>query len=261
MNKLSFNLKNGLPIALSIISSIGVIVTAVKAVHDTPKALKLLEDASYDKSKNFENGNLTVVEKAKVVAPVYASSIILGVATIACIVGAQAFNAKQQANLVGAFMLGQKTYNNYRNKLVELYGKEVDDHVMREVVKTKPVYISAEAACQTITDDYQSNEKILFYDEWSDRVFESTMLNVVMAEYHLNRNYAIYGYACIKDFYDFLGLPDFEDSEALEWTFDYMMTYWDAYFIDFMHQKIILDDGRECYKIVCMFPPQNIETV
>lgn len=47
---------------------------------------------------------------------------------------------------------------------------------------------------------------VLFYDGYSQRYFESKISQVLQAEYHLNRNFAIGADVTLNDFYLFLGI-------------------------------------------------------
>ena len=52
------------------------------------------------------------------------------------------------------------------------------------------------------------------------------------AEYHMNRNYTLRGFAPLNEFFDFLGIPNTDLGEKLGWT----TTWGDGYYwIDFSH--------------------------
>lgn len=123
-------LNNATPTILTCLGAIGVVATAVMAVKETPKALRLLEDAEYEKGEE-----LTVLEKANVVAPVYIPSVIVGVSTIACIFGANALNRRQQASLISAYALLENSYKNYERKVSELYGNDANKQVKEEIIQ------------------------------------------------------------------------------------------------------------------------------
>lgn len=73
-----------------------------------------------------------------------------------------------------------------------------------------------------------------------------------MAEYHLNRNYVLRGYAVLNEFYDFLGLENTDYGADLGWIADGDDG---IFWIDFNHRKVVMDDGLECYIIECMYEP------
>ena len=75
---------------------------------------------------------------------------------------------------------------------------------------------------------------------------------IIDAEYHLNRNFVLRGYAPLNEFYEFLGLPKTEYGEMVGWTIS------DGYYwIDFEHRLISRDDGgADMYAIDMIFPPE-----
>ena len=71
------------------------------------------------------------------------------------------------------------------------------------------------------------------------------------AEYHLNRNYILRGYAYLNEFYVFLGIEETDYGSVLGWAPNDDGMYW----IDFNHSKTVLDDGLEVYIIEMPFEP------
>ena len=66
------------------LGGIGVVITTITAVKATPKSLRLIEEAETKKGEK-----LTKWEKVKTSSPSYISTIGFGMATIACILGAE----------------------------------------------------------------------------------------------------------------------------------------------------------------------------
>ena len=62
------------------------------------------------------------------------------------------------------------------------------------------------------------DEKVIFYDEISGESITCYEREIMDAEYHLNRNFVMRGYASLNEFYEFLGLPQTERGEELGWT-------------------------------------------
>ena len=238
---------------LCILSVIGVVATAVTVAKATPKTIHLLEEAREDR----DDRELTIVEKAKIIAPVYIPSAIIGVSTVFCIMGISALSRKQQTSLVSAYTLLDQSYRKYRQKVVEIYGKEADEEIVDSIAieEAKTVYPYAECMCepysQVLEESY--SKPILFYEEYGHRYFEAPLEQVLQAEYHLNRNYALGGCVTLNDLYMFLGLEPTEYGQSVGWAVNDDEMYW----IDFNHRKITLDDGLECYLIETMIAPNT----
>lgn len=235
MNKLLhqskiFFKRNGSTI-MTCVGGVGVIATTVMAVKATPKALQRLEEAKDEKGED-----LTVLEKVQVAGPVYIPSVVVGVSTLACIFGANMLNKRQQAGLMSAYALLDSSYKEYKNKVVELYGKEGHSKVREEIAKDK-----YEESDISVKGDTQ-----LFYDEFSGRYFESTMERVLAAEYELNHIMSQDCGVYLNEFYELLGIDTIEYGDYLGWSsFHLAETYWYCW-IEFEHTKAVIDDNLEC---------------
>ena len=230
-------LKRNASTILTCVGSAGVLATTVLAVKATPKALDLLEKAKEEKGED-----LTKLEVVKVAAPSYIPSVLTGAGTIACIFGANILNKRTQAGLTGAYVLLDSSYKEYKKKVEEMLGKDAQEEIQAELAKDKYDNIDIK-----VEDD-----TILCYDEFSKQYFESTAYKVQYAEYTINRNIQMMGWATLNDFYDLLDIPPIEGGDLLGWSEGgNLARYWQSW-VDFGHSTAIMDDGLEC-KIVTMF--------
>lgn len=238
MNKLMnaskmFVKKNGSTI-LTCVGSAGVVVTSIMAVKATPKAIMLLDDARTEKGDD-----LTKFEKVMVAGPAYIPAVVVGVSTIACIFGANALNKRQQAALMSAYALLNNSYKEYKSNVANLYGEEADSRVREEIAKDK----------YTGNDKSNDNDNVLFYDEFSGRYFESTTTDILKAEYEINKKISGCGGAYLNDFYHALGLDPTEYGGHLGWSASDLYEMYQEQWLNFNHEKFMLDDGLEGYII------------
>lgn len=225
---------------LTCVGAVGVVATSVMAVKATPKALMLLDEAKEEKGEE-----LTKLETVKIAGPAYIPSVVLGVSTLACIFGANALSKRGQASIMSAYALADNSYKEYRKKVDELYGKEAGEQVRAEIVKDK--YEDAEIE---VTDG-----KRLYYDYYSGRYFEATPAQVKNAEYELNRTLSMDYCVYLNEWYSMLGLEPLEQGFDFGWTIDANMDmYWQTW-VDFKHEKTVMDDGLECIIISFMQEP------
>lgn len=242
-------LKRNASTILTCIGGIGVVGTAILTAKATPKALRVIEEAKEEKGEE-----LTVIEKVVVAGPKFVPAIVIGAATVTCIFGANVLNKRKQAALISAYALIDKSYNEYKDTLKELYGEETHNEIVDAIAieKSKDVHVNAASfvtVCDTsLEDDY--SEPVLFYDEYGNRYFEASIEKVILAEYHLNRNFILRGYAPLNEFYDFLGLEPTEYGSTVGWSVED-----ELYWIDFNHRKVLLDDTLECYIIETPWGP------
>ena len=230
-------LKRNASTILTCIGGSGVVATFVMAVKATPKAISLI-----DKAKNEKGEDLTKFEIVRTAAPVYIPSILVGASTIACIFGANVLNKRKQAALMSAYALLDSSYKDFKNKVNDLYGEEGTNRIKEELAKDK----------YEETDIKVEDDTMLFYDEFSKRYFESTMYKVQYAEYAVNRDIHMRGYASLGEFYEYLDIENIEGGEELGWSEGGNFSrYWQSW-MDFSHHTVVMDDGLEC-KIITMF--------
>ena len=247
MNKLvhraSLYVRRNAPTILTCVCSIGVVATSVMAVKATPKALQLLEEAKADKGDD-----LTKLEIVAVAGPAYIPAMVTGVATIACIFGANVLNQCQQVSLASAYALIDNSYKEYKKKVEELYGKEANAQVQQEIAKDK----------YKENNIQQEDDELLFYDEFSGRYFNATMERVLVAEYQVNRELHNAGRDTLNHFYELVGLDSIDGGAALGWSEGgNYERYWQSW-LDFRHNKVVMDEGLECY-IITMFEEPYVE--
>lgn len=220
------------------LGSVGVVATTVMAVKATPKAIELINQAEEEKGDK-----LTKTEIVMAAGRVYIPTVITGMSTIACIFGANAINKHKQAALMSAYALLDSSYKEYKNKVDELYGEEAGKEVRASIAK----------------DKYDNNvifeDEELFYDEFSGRYFNSTMADVIQAEYKLNRQITLNGGAYLNEFYEFLDIPAIPAGMELGWSTSLLESHHWTSWLDFDHEKVVMDDGLECHIVKMRYDP------
>ncbi len=235
-------LKRSSPTILCCIAAVGVVGTAVASVKATPKAMQLLKDATDEKGEK-----LSRVEVVITVAPLYLPAAAIGAGTILCIFGANVLNKRQQARLMSAYALLKNYHKEYRDKLIDLHGEEVDVEIRNAMIRERCDYH------QINSDD--PDGKVIFYDEISGESIMRYEREIIDAEYHFNRNFTMRGYAFLNELYEFLGMPMTEYGGTVGWSMSSGIMW-----VDFEHRLIDNDDGGPaCYSIDMVFAPEVLE--
>lgn len=253
MMKPNMFLKKNSATILTVAAAAGVITTSILSAKAAIKASRVLAHKEEEKGEK-----LTLEETMSAVWTIYIPPVVAGVSTIACVFGANILNQRQQASLASAYALIDSSYKEYKAKLKELYGEEAHNNIVDAIAAEKcdEVHISAGGLTSAYTQEIESDaEPRLFYDEYSGRYFETTIEKVLLAEYHLNRNYILRGFARLNEFYEFLGLEPTDYGETVGWDI-----CGEIYWIDFNHRKAFIgddNDGFECYIIEMPYYPRR----
>lgn len=228
-------------VILGVAAIAGLGATAYAVAKAVPKAQKSLEKAKEEKGEE-----LTKVEEVEAVAKDYILPAAFGVATSACIVGMILSSKNREAQLVSAYGLVSNGFQAYREKLIELKGPEVDIEVRDALAR--------EHCDFHIIGLERPDEKVLWYDELSGQTIRAYEREVMDAEYHLNRNFVMRGYATLNEFYTFIGMKPTKEGECLGWSAS------DGYYwIDIQHRRIDNPDegGEPMYAVEFIFSPDE----
>ncbi len=229
---------------LAVFGTAGVVGTSVMVARATIETQRKLDEATNEKRRE-----LTATEAIVTAVPVYIPAAVIGGATIACILGSSVLDRRHQAALTSAYVLLNSSYSKYKAKVKDLY-RDVDSEVRKAILEDElPEEIEV------------SDGKMLFYEEISHQQFERTKEEVLLAEYHLNRNFILRGYCLLNEFYEFLGLPKTDYGDVVGWDMDFGAEFYGYQWIDFTHDKMTLDDGLEICDIVMDFPPHPLDEI
>lgn len=107
-------------------------------------------------------------------------------------------------------------------------------------------------------DRSEKSDISTFYEYELGEYFERNMIEVLDAEYQLNKKLVSEGFVSLNDFFEFLGIEtEFPDNYG--WSQEVICDFFQPPWIDFEHQLTILEDGMECYIIVPSMNPKFIE--
>lgn len=200
------------PVILTAIGIAGWGTTVVLAVKETPKALRLIEDAEYEKGEP-----LTAVEKVKAGYKPYISAAVMATASTACLIGACKVSAGRTAALATAYQLSTTALKDYKEQVVEVVGEKKEQVVRDKVAENK------------IKEDPVSNSQIVFtgrgktrcYDVTSGRYFESDKSFIEKVINKLNQR-MLGGemYISLNEFYTDIGLPHIPIGDNIGWNTD-----------------------------------------
>lgn len=170
LNKIGFGLKKRSPEILVAVGVLGTVVSAVMACKATTKINTILDETKEQLDGIHEYaGNPDVAEKYNMedakkdtaivyvqagvkLAKLYAPAVGLGILSISSILASNNILRKRNAALAAAYAVVDRSFKEYRNRVVERFGKEVD-HQLRYNIKATEVE-------ETITDEKGKEKKV-----------------------------------------------------------------------------------------------------
>lgn len=178
--QVGYFIKRNMPTILSIGAAVGVVVSNILTNKASIKATLKVDEI--EKKKHRE---LTFIEEVKVVAPIYAPSIVVGAATIGCIFGSNFLNKKQLAALAGAMSILQSNFKRYRTEVVNEVGKEKEENIWKA---SRP---NGESLYKTVSEQeskfVDTTGLTFFIDSLTDEGFYTDKATVESAILKLNR--------------------------------------------------------------------------
>ena len=187
----------------------GFITTVVKTAEITSKSVKLL-----DKAKEKKGEDLTPKEVVSEVGVNYIPVIILGSASIGCVIGARRVDYKRYSALMAAYKLSETTMKDYHDKVVEVIGEKKEQSIRDEIAKEK---IEKNPVEKTEIMSL-GNGETLCYDVLSGRYFKSDIESIRRAVNDLNYRLLYEMYMPLNDFYEEIGLTEVKLGDLLGWN-------------------------------------------
>ena len=211
------------PEILTGIGIAGMITTTVLAVKATPKAMRILEEEKRNREVDRANGvdeqfapeKISVLDTIKLCWKPYIPAITTGVASTACLIGANSVNARRNAALATAYQLSTTAFSEYKEQVVEAIGEKKEQTIKEKVAKKKVEQNPPESRDIIIT----GNGHTLFCDATFGKYFESDYETVRKVVNDLNER-MINGeeYVSLNDFYDELGTERIAIGDDLGWN-------------------------------------------
>lgn len=227
------------PAVLTGVGVAGTVATAVLTGRATIQATRIydeelrvigvegLDDLSKDRQKIL----------AKEILPLYIPPVVVGTLTVTSIIAANRVGTRRAAALAAAYTISERSFQEYREKVVERLGEtkeqKVRDEIAQDQVDRNPV-----GNREIIIS---SNGDQLFFESYTGRYFQSTMEDVKKAMNDTNYHMFQDQYASLGDFQRRIGLPLTDISEEVGWKVDAPL--------DIAFHGVISDDQRPCIAI------------
>ena len=249
VHKMGFELKKHSPEIFIAVGVVGTVASAVMACKATTKLNDILEESKeqidaiheapqkeelkdkYDEDMMRKDLALVYFQTGIKVAKLYAPAVILGTLSITSIVASNNILRKRNVALAAAYATVDKGFKEYRERVVERYGEQVDyelthniktkeitETVVDEKGKEKQVKKTVEVADPNVTNDYikyftRSNP---YWDDTPDYV----ELFLRSQQNYANDRLKVDKVLTLNDVYDSLGFQKTKAGMVVGWVFD-----------------------------------------
>jgi hypothetical protein len=274
-HKTTFQLKKHSP---EILVATGVVGTVVSAVFACKATLKVNEVTSESK-KNIEkihaateNGqteageeytaqdskkDLTIVyaQTGLKLAKLYAPAVILGAASLGCIITSHNIIRKRNVALAAAYTAVDKSFKEYRGRVVERFGKDLDRELKynikaKEIEETVVDENGKETTVKKtvpVIDPTKYSEYAVFFDDgckgW-EKDAEHNLFFLKQQQNYANDLLKARGHVFLNEIYDMLGIPRTTAGQAVGWFYDEKDPDRDN-FIDFGIYNLYSENARD----------------
>lgn len=220
------------PIIMSSTAIAGVVTTAYLASRASVQANRKLErfeafEVAYDRSRKER-----VVDAAKLTWKLYIPTVISGGVTVGCIIGTTRINNKRIAAAQAAFVISERAYSEYRNKVVEEYG-ERKDQGFRDSIAADRVMATPPPTTMIV-----GQGQVICCELYTMRYFQSDMETLRRAVNDVNAQLLRHDQVTLDDLYHLIGLPGTSVSGDIGWYSDRQL--------EFEFTSVLDDNGRPC---------------
>ena len=249
-HKVGFQLKKHSPEILVVAGVVGTVASAVMACKATTKVSAVLDDTKSqidDIHEATENGvtkagedysvedskkDLTIVyaQTGFKLVKLYAPSVILGALSITGIVTSHHILRKRNVALAAAYMTVDKGFKEYRGRVIDRFGKELDNELRYNVkaVEVEETVTNEDGAESTIkktidVTDAMPSEFAKCFDEscpgWEKNAEFNLMYIRAQTEF-LNKKLRSQGHLFLNEAYDVFGFPRTKTGNTHGWVYD-----------------------------------------
>lgn len=248
INRINFKVKKYSPEILMGAGIVGMVASAVMACKASTRASEIMEETknSIDtihecretcdeekySDKSFKKDlTITYLQTGIKFAKLYGPAVALGVASISGILASNNILKKRNAAMTAAYATVSKTLMNYRDRVVDRYGKQIDRE-LRYGIKAQEIE-------ETVTDDKgkeksvkkkvevvdidECSEYAKFFDAASrcwDKDPETNLTFLRAQERYANDLLKVKGRLFLNEVYEMLDIPPTKAGQIMGWVYD-----------------------------------------
>lgn len=234
LDKLAGMIKRNQTTLLSSAAISGVATTAYLTGVASFEAVEEIRRAQYMSDLNAKSHMFDTKEKAKLVWKLYIPAAASGLVTIVCIVGVAKVGNRRAMAAQAAFVLTERAYSEYRDKVIEEFGEKKDEGIRAKIADDRIRKNPPPTGDILITGP----GNVLCCELFTGRYFASDMETLRKAQNDLNAQLLRQDQVSLEEWYYIIGLQPTSFSSDMGWTSDKMME------LEFTSN--LTEDGRPC---------------
>lgn len=204
------------------------------SVEDTEKfeILKVSEKAKkYTVEDSRKDLTLIYIQTGMKFIKLYAPAIILGAASLSCLLASNNILRKRNAALAAAYATIDSSFKEYRNRVIDRFGEEVDKELkynvkaqeIEETITDKNGKEKTVKKTVKVANPNEHSEYARFFDDGCTGWEKNSEYNLMFL--NAQQNYAndllkAKGYLFLNEVYDMLGIPKTKAGQVVGWVYD-----------------------------------------
>lgn len=260
-NRTSLKLQKHSPEILLVAGTVGVVASTVMACKATLKVEEIVDDAKqkidtihevaadpamtekYSEEDSKKDLAIVYTQTAVKFIKLYGPAVVLGVASLGCMIGSNRILNKRNAALAAAYAAVDKSFKEYRGRVIERFGEKMDKE-LRYNIKAQEVEetttdengneVVTKKTIEVIDPNNYSQYAIIFDDgnEGWDPDPERTKYFLIQQQNWANERLKARGHLFLNEVYDLLGAKRTKAGAQVGWVYDEANTFGDN-FVDF----------------------------
>lgn len=261
INRTGLKIRKHSPEILLTAGVVGVVTSGVMACKSTLKVEAILDESKekidtihkvaadpdmadrYTEEDSKKDLAIVYVQTGVKLAKLYGPSIILGAASLGCIIGSNRILNRRNVALAAAYAALDKDYKGYRSRVIERFGKELDKELKYNIKAEEIEEVTVdengkEVVTKKTVDVYDPNTyspyAIVFDDGnigW-DKDPERTKFFLIQQQNWANEKLKARGHLFLNEVYDMLGVQRTKAGAQIGWVYDEKHPVGDNY-VDF----------------------------
>lgn len=249
LNRTGLKLKKHSPEILLVTGTVGVVASTVMACKATLKVEEIVDEAKekidtihqvsadpamaekYSEEDGKKDLTIVYTQTAVKFVKLYGPSVTIGVASLACMIGSNRILNKRNAALAAAYAAVDKSFKEYRGRVIERFGKQMDRELRynikaQEIEETTVDANGKETVTKKTVDVMDPNSysqyAIVFDDsnEGWDPDPERSKYFLIQQQNWANERLKSRGHLFLNEVYDMLGAKRTKAGAQVGWVYD-----------------------------------------